>query len=240
MDDIKTGNVYDFTKQLQQKTRAEFIKIIKITKNWKVIGYFKNQKAMEEAVEDSCTLGDMGKIWLVRNQKTIYKAEKQEKKTTGKKQENEKEKEERILPSTSNEEEPKTPTTPQVRIYQELSNFAFQKQTNFNLPPLPIPLVYFGNKGETKKPETPKEDEVVNLINKWRLTDDTESDQGDDNLEESKILKQDNLAPEEVVEVIKEYRSDSEKWKYTRLSTSPNITGRKVKNQAPIRHQSGS
>ncbi|EXX56974.1 hypothetical protein GLOIN_2v1487344 [Rhizophagus irregularis DAOM 181602=DAOM 197198] len=50
MDEIKTGSIYDFTKQLQQTSRSTFIKIIKITKNWKVIGYFKNQKEMEEVV----------------------------------------------------------------------------------------------------------------------------------------------------------------------------------------------
>ncbi|CAB4483221.1 unnamed protein product [Rhizophagus irregularis] len=73
MESIKKGTTYDFTKKLQQTSKTAFIKIIKITKNWKVIGYFKNLKEMEEAVEDSCTHGDINRVWLVRNKKTIYK-----------------------------------------------------------------------------------------------------------------------------------------------------------------------
>ncbi|EXX65004.1 hypothetical protein RirG_137440 [Rhizophagus irregularis DAOM 197198w] len=73
MESIKKGNTYDFTKKLQQTSKTAFIKIIKIKKNWKVIEYFKNLKEMEEAVEDSCTQGDINRVWLVRNKKTIYK-----------------------------------------------------------------------------------------------------------------------------------------------------------------------
>ncbi|PKY43766.1 hypothetical protein RhiirA4_511170 [Rhizophagus irregularis] len=73
MDSLKKGTSYEFIKQLQKNSKTAFLKIIKITKNWKVIGYFKNQKSMEEAVEDSCTVGDINRVWLVRNRKTIYK-----------------------------------------------------------------------------------------------------------------------------------------------------------------------
>jgi hypothetical protein len=42
-----------------------------------MIGYSKNQKEMEEAVEDSCIQqGDINRVWLVRNKKTIYREEK--------------------------------------------------------------------------------------------------------------------------------------------------------------------
>ncbi|PKY56784.1 hypothetical protein RhiirA4_477328 [Rhizophagus irregularis] len=81
MEAIKQGSLFKFIERMKKHSRAEFLKIIKITKNWKVIGYFKDQKAMEEAVEDSCTYGDIMKIWMVRNKKTIYRGGKENKKT---------------------------------------------------------------------------------------------------------------------------------------------------------------
>lgn len=75
MEELKQGSQYDFLKQLQKNTKAALLKIIKIAKNWKVIRYFKNQKEMEKAVEHSCTIGDIHRVWLVRNKKTIYKGD---------------------------------------------------------------------------------------------------------------------------------------------------------------------
>ncbi|PKY61089.1 hypothetical protein RhiirA4_485592 [Rhizophagus irregularis] len=78
MEAIKQGSLFKFIERMKKHSRAEFLKIIKITKNWKVIGYFKDQKAMEEAVEDSCTYGDIMKIWMkhlltgfIRNWETL-------------------------------------------------------------------------------------------------------------------------------------------------------------------------
>lgn len=60
-------------KKLQKDFAAAFIKIIKITQNWKVIGYFNDQKGMENAVELSLKDNDREKVWMVRNFKTVYR-----------------------------------------------------------------------------------------------------------------------------------------------------------------------
>ncbi|PKY58045.1 hypothetical protein RhiirA4_479610 [Rhizophagus irregularis] len=210
MEAIKTKGVYEFTKQLQNGTKMRFTKIIKITKNWKVIRYFTNQKEMEEAVEDSCTKGDIKRVWLVRNKKTIYREEKKLKK-------------DKIPPSPAipHQSEPTTPITPEARVYRELGVLNGPQHDISRI----IPPKYFGNKAlEPHKPLMPSEDEVVDTIKKWRLTDEPSHDQFDDRFEKGKqpeIPKKDNVAPEEVVEVIKEYRSG--KSNYTRLSDSPNV-----------------
>ncbi|PKY50675.1 hypothetical protein RhiirA4_467269 [Rhizophagus irregularis] len=95
MERIRKGSLYEFTKHLQETSKTAFMKIIKITKNWKVIGYFKNQKEMEEAVKDSCTQGDLNRVWCVRNKKTIFREEKKAKVRSEKKAEEPTE----ILPS---------------------------------------------------------------------------------------------------------------------------------------------
>ncbi|PKY55447.1 hypothetical protein RhiirA4_504256 [Rhizophagus irregularis] len=118
----------------------------------------------------------------------------------------------KTLPSTIGQVEPKTPITPR-NSYMEL-----EKLGQFNLK---VPPRYFN----PRKPKTPNEEEVVDAISKWRLTDAiSPDDQTANHLEKGKEkqkepLKKDNVAPEEVVEIIKEYRSD--KIAYTRLSDSP-------------------
>ncbi|CAB4441578.1 unnamed protein product [Rhizophagus irregularis] len=83
---------------------------------------------MEEAVEDSCTLGDIKRIWLVRNKKMIYKGKKKKKGGKGKKDQQMKKPEvTQKVPSQRNISEPDTPMTPPDRIYRELGNFASQK-----------------------------------------------------------------------------------------------------------------
>ncbi|EXX50168.1 hypothetical protein GLOIN_2v1771953 [Rhizophagus irregularis DAOM 181602=DAOM 197198] len=71
------------------------------------------------------------------------------------------------------------------------------------------------------KRQTPNEEEVVNLIQNWRLkdkevaSDASDSELGFDKLERenSVPLKWDNIKTEEVVEIIKDYRSNK-KTKY--------------------------
>ncbi|PKY49349.1 hypothetical protein RhiirA4_527513 [Rhizophagus irregularis] len=176
MESIKNGSSYDFIKQLQQNLKSEFLKIIKITKNWKVIGYFKNQKAMEEAVEDSCTTGNIKEVWLIRNKKTIYRdTSKEEEKKKICVKENSKS----IASSLSNlKENATTPMTPPDRVYSELGNFASR---NYD---------FFGTSSirNAKKPD----------FSGKKIT-------------ESKFLKKDNIAPEEVVGIIRDYRAELHK-----------------------------
>ncbi|GBC47291.2 hypothetical protein GLOIN_2v1881393 [Rhizophagus irregularis DAOM 181602=DAOM 197198] len=165
MESIKKGNTYDFTKKLQQTSKTAFIKIIKIKKNWKVIEYFKNLKEMEEAVEDSCTQGDINRVWLVIAM------------------------ENRTSSPIRLASEPKTPITPPERIYRELGNFALRKES-------------FLHPSKAEKPlrisKTPDENEVVEMIKNWR---------------------KDNVAPEEVVDIIKDYRTTN-KIKYVQYQES--------------------
>ncbi|PKY50676.1 hypothetical protein RhiirA4_467270 [Rhizophagus irregularis] len=74
--------------------------------------------------------------------------------------------------------------------------------------------------GETEKSKAPNEEEVVDLIKNWRLRDEAEDSNTDYFKKQSKILKKDNVVPEEVVEIIKEYQA--EKTTYVRLNDSAN------------------
>lgn len=70
---------------------------------------------------------------------------------------------------------------------------------------------------------------MVNLINKWKLGNE-KVDPNTDHFEkekQSKILREDNIAPEEVVEIIKDYCMD--KITYVRLKDSANR--KEVKNK---------
>ncbi|PKC02291.1 hypothetical protein RhiirA5_381074 [Rhizophagus irregularis] len=76
--------------------------------------------------------------------------------------------------------------------------------------------------------DLPDEEEIVNMIKEWRVRDKEESGESDDDLgfnklEElaSKPLKHDNVATDEVVKIIKEYRSN-EKIKYVPYHASTN------------------
>ncbi|PKK57554.1 hypothetical protein RhiirC2_825462 [Rhizophagus irregularis] len=174
MESIKKGNTYDFTKKLQQTSKMAFMKIIKITKNWKVIGYFKNLKDMEEAVEDSCTQEDINRVWLVRNKKTIYK-DGDDKKRVKKLQE--KKIQEKVIATENRPQsplrlasEPKTPITPLERIYRELGNFASRKESSLHPSKMEQP---------SRISKTSDENEVVEMIKNWRVGEASTSDHND-------------------------------------------------------------
>ncbi|PKK69874.1 hypothetical protein RhiirC2_831157 [Rhizophagus irregularis] len=174
MESIKKGNTYDFTKILQQTSKMAFIKIIKITKNWKVIGYFKNLKEMEEAVEDSCTQGDINRVWLVRNKKTIYKDGDAKIRATKVQEKIVQEKviamENRTKSPLRLASEPKTPITPPERIYRELGNFASRKESLTHPSKAEISL---------RISKMPDENEVVEMIKNWRVGAESTSDHND-------------------------------------------------------------
>ncbi|PKK57458.1 hypothetical protein RhiirC2_797996 [Rhizophagus irregularis] len=214
MDSMKKGNIYDFTKKLQQISKIAFIKIIKITKNWKVIGYFKNLKEMEKAVEDSYTQGDINRVWLVRNKKTIYNDDGDDKSRTKKQKEKiiedkkiATEPEMRITLQPASE--PKIPMTSLERIYRELGNFASRKES----------LLHSSKKGKPLRiSKTPDEEEVVEMIKNWRVGTSDHNDISGQKGEPSS-LKKDNVAPEEVVDIIKDYRTTN-KIKYVQYQES--------------------
>ncbi|PKY61792.1 hypothetical protein RhiirA4_487274 [Rhizophagus irregularis] len=218
MESIKNGSSYDFIKQLQQKTKSQFLKIIKITKNWKVIGYFKDQKALEEAVEDSCTRGNINEVWLIRNKKTIYRKEDKEGGTKKSVSTKENEVKENVksarLPPPNLTEKTTTPMTPPDRVYSELGNFASKNYDFFGKFPsrkdAKIPDFSRKNQNPEKtKNKTPNEDEVVELVKKWRVNDNTPDGQSSkEERESSGTLKKDNVAPEEVVEIIRNHREE--------------------------------
>ncbi|CAB4418749.1 unnamed protein product [Rhizophagus irregularis] len=234
MESIKNTSSYDFITKLQQNSKSEFLKIIKITKNWKVIGYFKNQKAMEEAVKDSCTLGNTSRIWLIRNKKTLYKDEKKsgkdkieitvkgnEKKEkvqpemTTKKGSEETRSSERLIPEV-------LPMTPEARMYAELGSFA-SKNHEFFKDAHPRygreqQITFRENSPEKQKTRSPEDQKVVDMIKRWRIVEDEEYEALLEKERQKEALKKDNVAPEEVVEIIKDYRS--KKISYERLKDS--------------------
>ncbi|PKK70014.1 hypothetical protein RhiirC2_712243 [Rhizophagus irregularis] len=177
MDIIKKEGVNDFLEnKLEYNSKASFVKIIKITKNWKVIGYFRDQKLMEEAVEDSCTNGDIKKVWLIRNKKTIYREEKKFRAT---KVQKESRKEEPVVINKNNVEsesqEPVTPMTPPDRIYRELGNFASRKESllhpsklkeQYRRSTTPEGIPNRLPKEQQRTSKTPNEETVVDMIKK--------------------------------------------------------------------------
>ncbi|UZO01951.1 uncharacterized protein OCT59_020457 [Rhizophagus irregularis] len=214
MESIKKGNTYDFTKKLQQTSKTAFIKIIKITKNWKVIGYFKNLKEMEEAVEDSCIQGDTNRVWLVRNKKTIYKDGDARTRVMKAQEKIVQEKviamENRTSSPTRLASEPKTPITPPERIYRELGNFASRKESLLHPSKADKPL---------RISKIPDENEVVEMIKKWRVGEENTPDHKDTSENKGQQLKKDNVAPEEAVDIIKDYRTTN-KIKYVQYQES--------------------
>ncbi|PKK59060.1 hypothetical protein RhiirC2_720075 [Rhizophagus irregularis] len=120
---------------------------------------------MEEAVEDSCTQGDINRVWLVRNKKTmIYKdgdaktrTKKPQKKLVQKKVTTT---ENRKSPPLRLASEPKTPITPPERIYRELGNFASRNESLLHPSKAEQPI---------RISKTPDENEVVEMIKNWRV-----------------------------------------------------------------------
>ncbi|PKY60410.1 hypothetical protein RhiirA4_484082 [Rhizophagus irregularis] len=97
------------------------------------------------------------------------------------------------------------------RIYIELGNFTSNKYRFSSVPKKGQQKILFREKVESiKKFETSSEDEVVDLISKWRIRKKM-NESNIDHLEkekQSKTLKEDNVALEEVIEIIKEYRTE--------------------------------
>lgn len=109
---------------------------------------------------------------------------------------------------------------PVDRIYAELENFDTANYDFFRRL-IPRANVNFSRQ-EPKKTKSPEEEKVVEMIKKWRLNEEAEHqlllDQFDKGQQSSKALNKDNVAPEEVVEIIKDYRS--EKIVYERFKDS--------------------
>ncbi|PKY62134.1 hypothetical protein RhiirA4_449956 [Rhizophagus irregularis] len=129
----------------------------------------------------------------------------------------------------------KAPMTPPDRIYKELGNFASKNYDFFNTGTLRIPN--FSGKVQKEKKEsepyspendfgalfdsqkdkarkgkltTPNGEEVVEMVNKWRIGETPNTDRSA-NERGKEPLKKDNVAPEEVVEIIKNHRLEIKK-----------------------------
>ncbi|GET59600.1 hypothetical protein GLOIN_2v1881393 [Rhizophagus irregularis DAOM 181602=DAOM 197198] len=153
-------------------------------------------------------------VWLVRNKKTIYKDGDAKIRATKVQEKIVKEKviatENRTSPPLRPASEPKTPITPPERIYRELGNFASRKESLLHPSKAEKPL---------RISKTPDENEVVEMIKNWRVGEENSSDQNDTSENKGQQLKKDNVAPEEVVEIIKDYRTTN-KIKYVQYQES--------------------
>ncbi|PKY18944.1 hypothetical protein RhiirB3_493077 [Rhizophagus irregularis] len=184
---------------------------------------------MEEAIEDSCTQGDINRVWLVRNKKTIYREDRKNKENQN--LEPEKKKVEPVkITETALLNDPlspirskvaETPMMPVDRIYAELGNFATANYDFFSRL-IPRMNVNFSRQ-EPKKTKSPEKEKVVEMIKKWRLQEEADHqlllDQLDKGQQSSKALNKDNVAPEEVVKIIKDYRSEKIVYKRFKDST---------------------
>ncbi|PKC11707.1 hypothetical protein RhiirA5_412731 [Rhizophagus irregularis] len=141
---------------------------------------------MEEAVEDSYTQENINRVYLKLNEKEIQDKETAMKPGLGS-----------LLRPAS---EPTTPMTPPERIYRELGNFASQKDSLLHPSKEEKPI-------RTNK--TPDEEKVVDMIKNWRVREEDIPDHNDksENKRMQSHLKKDNVAPEEVVEIIKDHRT---------------------------------
>ncbi|PKY61257.1 hypothetical protein RhiirA4_521630, partial [Rhizophagus irregularis] len=170
-------------------------------------------RAMEEAVEDSCTLGNTSRIWLIRNKKTLYKDEKKsgkdkieitvkgnEKKEkvqpemTTKKGSEETRSSERLIPEV-------LPMTPEARMYAELGNFA-SKNHEFFKDAHPRygreqQITFREHSPEKQKTRSPEDQKVVDMIKRWRIVEDEEYEALLEKERQKEALKKDNVAPEE-------------------------------------------
>ncbi|PKK76004.1 hypothetical protein RhiirC2_707719 [Rhizophagus irregularis] len=111
--------------------------------------------------------------------------------------------------------EPKTPVTPPERIYRELGNFASRQESLLHPSKAGMP-------SRTSK-KTPDEEDVVEMIKKWRVGEEDTPGHNDDSGKKGQqsSLKKDNVAPVEVVEIIKDYRTTN-KIKYVQYQESTN------------------
>ncbi|PKK62055.1 hypothetical protein RhiirC2_717995 [Rhizophagus irregularis] len=169
---------------------------------------------MEEAVEDSCTQGDINRVWLVRNKKMIYKDG--DAKTRAKKLQ-EKIVQDKVIVTENRmrsplrlASEPKTPITPLERIYRELGNFASRKESLLHPSKAEQP---------SRISKMPDKNKVVEMIKNWRVGEENTPDHNDTSENKGRQLKKDNVVPEEVVDIIKDYRTKN-KIKYVQYQES--------------------
>ncbi|RGB33893.1 hypothetical protein C1646_761180 [Rhizophagus diaphanus] len=233
MEKIKEIGEYEFTKKIQMDYAASFIKVIKITKNWKVIGYFKDQKLTESAVELSLNKSNTGEIWMVRNKKTIYRNGNKEVKEV-KEKEKRAETPEKEIPMPANTE----PVTPPGRFFPELGNLASknQRQKMTDASSYDGERIYLASKitqsmdrDERKKlterlveitspeklgsyeatrkflriPKNVEDHEVVEMINRWRIAG------SDDNVNSSEESEEEEEEISEKVTSSKHLKRDN-------------------------------
>ncbi|PKK74085.1 hypothetical protein RhiirC2_709172 [Rhizophagus irregularis] len=111
-------------------------------------------------------------------------------------------------------------TSPE-RIYRKLGNFASRIES------LQHPFKEDQFSIKMGKSKTLNEQEVVDLISKWRLEEKTPQESSNGQLKnkvQSNTLNKDNIAPEEVVDIIKNYQKDEKIIKYNQLKDSATNT----------------
>ncbi|PKC59357.1 hypothetical protein RhiirA1_493115 [Rhizophagus irregularis] len=89
---------------------------------------------------------------------------------------------------------------PPERIYRELGNFASRKES----------LLHPSKEGKPLRiNKMPDEEEIVKMFKNWRVGKEDTSDHNDksENKGKQSYLKKDNVESEEVVEIIKDYRT---------------------------------
>ncbi|RGB41351.1 hypothetical protein C1646_795107 [Rhizophagus diaphanus] len=186
-------------------------------KNWKVIGYFRDQSATEQAMELSLKKNKLNEVWMVRNFKTVYRSDKDNKEHA---------REKARVP----EENVLMPQTPPNKIYMELVNMASRHKQNSPPPPQTKAreklekekreietakkgiLVAIKARSSPQKSTKVKEEEVVDIIKEWRiqekeeLEEDKEEEKGFNSLQEevsTSSLKRDNVSIDKVVTIMK-------------------------------------
>ncbi|PKB99372.1 hypothetical protein RhiirA5_383238 [Rhizophagus irregularis] len=96
------------------------------------------------------------------------------------------------------------------RIYRELGNFASRKESLLHPSKAEKPI---------RISKTPDENEVVEMIKNWRVGEKNTPDHNDISVNRGQQLKKDNVAPEEVVDIIKDFRTTN-KIKYVQYQES--------------------
>ncbi|PKK44544.1 hypothetical protein RhiirC2_804066, partial [Rhizophagus irregularis] len=98
-------------------------------------------------------------------------------------------------------------------LAEKLGNFASRKESLLHPSKAEQPL---------RISKTPDENEVVEMIKNWRVGAECTPDHNDTSENKGQQLKKDNVAPEEVVDIIKDYRMTN-KIKYVQFQESTYI-----------------
>lgn len=196
------SNEYEFLKKIQQEDTIATIKVLKITKIWKLLIYLVNEKIMQQVIEKDLKKGI---LWHFRQYKTLFKNEDGENK------------QEKIVQDQSMDKKEERLQTPPLEK-QIAQNDRFEMPLQRIFPELDELIKYqgenrmvFNSESNKKKDDSVSEEvrvmeeQVVEEVNKLRKGI---SKAKKTIPEGSGDKKKDNVLTQEVVDIINKQRKE--------------------------------